>query len=339
MDRPGIARRGADLAVIESAVARAAADRAGEVAVAARRAYAMAGHVARAFELDLAGRVEPAMAAAAAAAGPYLPHLPVDARGRLGGAGELLAGGTARLAQAAEASRIGTSRALLMTRAGQPGIGSAAVGLGAAQLAFAATFRGPRQQFWNRMTLTGLALGGYALMANPGLRQTRLRPRDVATGLASAAALYGTFAIGDRLARRFVPSGQRDIADIYALRELRSKPEIAARLVTVIAPAEELFWRGLLQEAFMARYGRWTGAALGALAYGGVHLVTGNFTLFGAAGIAGAQWSALYAAGTPLSALIVSHTVWDVWIFLVQPTSEVSGEPRATGEPAASPSS
>ena len=47
----------------------------------------------------------------------------------------------------------------------------------------------------------------------------------------------------------------------------------------------------------MARYGRWHGAALAAMAYGGVHIVTGNFTLFGAAGIAGAHWCALYAAG------------------------------------------
>ena len=43
------------------------------------------------------------------------------------------------------------------------------------------------------------------------------------------------------------------------------------------------------------------------MAYGGVHIVTGNFTLFGAAGIAGAHWCALYAAGVPLGALVVSH--------------------------------
>ena len=73
----------------------------------------------------------------------------------------------------------------------------------------------------------------------------------------------------------------------------------------------------------MRRFGRWPGAALAAAAYGGVHVVTGNFTLFGAAGIAGAHWCALYAAGVPLGALIVSHVAWDVWIFLVQPTGEI----------------
>ena len=44
----------------------------------------------------------------------------------------------------------------------------------------------------------------------------------------------------------------------------------------------------------MERFGRWRGAALAAMAYGGVHVVTGNFTLLGAAGIAGAHWCALY---------------------------------------------
>ena len=122
-----------------------------------------------------------------------------------------------------------------------------------------------------------------------------------------------------------MPSGSRDIAEIYALRDLRPRGEIALRLVTIIGPAEELFWRGLVQGGLMTRYGRWRGAALAAAAYGGVHVVTGNFTLFGAAGIAGAHWCALYAAGVPLSALVVSHQLWDVWIFLLQPTSDVGG--------------
>jgi membrane protease YdiL (CAAX protease family) len=140
-------------------------------------------------------------------------------------------------------------------------------------------------------------------------------------GLASAAALYATFQVGDRFARRFVPTGERDIEEIYALRELRPRVEIAARLATIVGPAEELFWRGMIQSALMERYGRVRGAALGTLAYGGVHIVTGNFTLFGAACVAGAHWSLLYAAGVPLGALVVSHATWDIWIFLVQPTN------------------
>ena len=195
-----------------------------------------------------------------------------------------------------------------------------AIGLAAALPAFAATFRGPRPRFWHRMTATGLLLGGLALLAVPSLRRTRVGRRDVALGLTSAAVLYGTFRLGDRFARRYVPGGAGQIGDIYALRELAPRGETALRLAAVIAPAEELFWRGLVQEALMARYGRWRGAAMAAATYSGVHVASGNFTLMGAAGVAGAHWCALRAAGMPMGALIVSHTAWDIWIFLVQPT-------------------
>ena len=204
-----------------------------------------------------------------------------------------------------------------------PGTMSLALGLLGAVAAFSATFNGPRDRFWSRMTRTGIGLGSFALLTSN--RSRRLRPRwwHVPAGLASAGLLYLTFRTGDRFARRFVPGGDAQIRAIYALRSLRPKPEIAARLALLIGPAEEIFWRGLVQSALMRRYGRWPGAAFAALAYGGVHVVTGNFTLIGAAGVAGAHWCTLYAAGVPLGALIVSHTTWDIWIFLLQPTGEI----------------
>jgi uncharacterized protein len=202
--------------------------------------------------------------------------------------------------------------------------GALAIGLVAAQAAFGATFRGPRERFWTRMTYTGIGLGALGIASSAPSRRLRIGPREVVLGLASAGTLYLTFKAGDLFARRFVPGGDAQIRDIYTLRALRPKAEIATRLATVIGPAEEVFWRGLVQAALMRRYGRWTGAAMAAMAYGGVHVVTGNFTLFGAAGIAGAHWCMLYAAGVPLGALVVSHVAWDVWIFLVQPTGEVT---------------
>jgi len=204
-----------------------------------------------------------------------------------------------------------------------PGTGDTllATGLGTAYAAFALTFRGRRSAFWQRMTATGLALGGLALASEPELRRTRLRGHDVITGLASAAGLYGVFLVGDRLARRVLPRGGEEIGSVYELRELGRPAELAARLAMVIGPAEELFWRGFVNARLGRRLGRWPGAAAGSLAYAGAHAATGNFTLFGAAGIAGAYWSALAAAGMPMGALIVSHTAWDLLTFLVVPTS------------------
>jgi hypothetical protein len=199
--------------------------------------------------------------------------------------------------------------------------GLLAAGLTAAYAAFALTFRGPKDRFWQRMTATGLSLGSLALAARPELRRTRIRARDVATGLGIAAGLYGVFKVGDRMARRIMPNGSREIEQMYALRTLLPTPEIAARLALIIAPAEEVFWRGFVQERLQRRLGTWPGAAAASAAYGGAHLPSGNLTLLGAAGVAGAAWGGLYAAGVPLGALVVSHIVWDVWTFLIAPTS------------------
>jgi uncharacterized protein len=190
-----------------------------------------------------------------------------------------------------------------------------------AYAAFALVFRGRRERFWQRMTLTGAVLGTVALVAEPGLRRTRVRPTDAVIGLGSAAALYAIFQAGDRMARRLVPAGGEQIQEVYALRALRPSAELAGRLALVIAPAEELFWRGFLQRRLARGLGPWTAAATAAVAYAGAHVVTGNLTLIGAAGVAGAFWSTAAAAGVPMGALIVSHIAWDIWIFLIAPTT------------------
>jgi len=199
----------------------------------------------------------------------------------------------------------------------------ATLGLGIAYGAFALTFRGPRARFWQRMTTTGAVLGTLAIAGDASLQRPQLRRRDVALGLGIAAGLYGIFQVGDRIARRILPAGDENIGAIYQLRELRPKEEIAARLAAVVGPAEELFWRGLLQRSAMRRWGALPGISLSAGAYGSAHLVTGNPALIGAATVAGVYWSIWAALGTPMAALITSHIVWDIWIFLLAPTQRV----------------
>src|SRR5579859_3555655 len=181
-------------------------------------------------------------------------------------------------------------------------------------------FRGRWGNFWTRMTLGGGSLGLYALITDPAMIRERPARRDLISGLASAAGLYALFQVGDRMSRRIMPSGEKDIEDVYRLRTLAPRPIIAAALVAVIGPSEELFWRGLVQRAFMKRFGAVRGTAAAAAAYGGVHVVTGNATLTGAAGTAGLYWGAEYALQRRLAPLLVSHVLWDLWIFLIQPT-------------------
>lgn len=196
------------------------------------------------------------------------------------------------------------------------------IGLTLAFALFGFTFRGPRSRFWQRMTWTGLALGSLSLIAEPKLRRTRFGLCDVVLGLGSASILYVIFQIGDRLTRLILPKGEAEIGAIYGLEQLRPRQELAARLALIIGPAEELFWRGLVQARLMKQFGALPGYVLGTAAYGGAHLVTGNFTLIGAATVAGAFWGGLAALGVPPGALIISHSFWDVFIFLIAPTKK-----------------
>jgi CAAX protease family protein len=170
------------------------------------------------------------------------------------------------------------------------------------------------------MTLGVGGLGAYALLAEPALRRERPRLSDVASGLGSAAILYGVFQVGDRMARRIMPSGEREIGSIYELRTAAPRSAIATALALVIGPSEEIFWRGLVQRGLHRRFGRRRGWLIASSIYGAVHLVSENLTLTGAATTAGLFWGALYARDERLTPLIISHITWDIWIFLVAPT-------------------
>ena len=178
------------------------------------------------------------------------------------------------------------------------------------------------------MTLGVGGLGAYSLITEPALRRERVRLKDFVTGLGSAAGLYAIFQVGDRLARRIMPAGDREIAGIYELRGAAPRAAIATALGLVIGPGEELFWRGLVQRRLMRRFGRLRGTLLASSIYGGVHLVSENLTLTGAAATAGLFWGAVYAREERVAPLIISHVAWDIWIFLIAPTVKVMPSSR-----------
>jgi membrane protease YdiL (CAAX protease family) len=197
---------------------------------------------------------------------------------------------------------------------------AAVFGLALAASLFTWVFRARDGRFWLRMPIAAGLLGLLALHSTPGRRRDSPGLIDVATGLLSASALYVIFQVGDRLARRIMPRGGRDIAAIYALRSTSPRWLIALLLAGIIAPCEELFWRGLLQEQFAKRFGTLRGTIAASLCYGLVHVGSRNLTLTGAAATAGAFWGMQYALQRRLPALIVSHVAWDLWIFLIAPT-------------------
>ena len=143
---------------------------------------------------------------------------------------------------------------------------------------------------------------------------------ELTTSPPRPSGLYAIFSVGDRAARKLVPQGNDQIDEVYRLRMLEARPKIALRLGTVVGPAEELFWRAWVQPRVGRGLSPTQRVAAGAAAYASAHLVTRNFTLVGAAAVAGAYWGALYETGVDLESLIVSHVLWDTVILLLRPT-------------------
>jgi membrane protease YdiL (CAAX protease family) len=202
-----------------------------------------------------------------------------------------------------------------------------AVGLVAAAL-FIALFRfrrlGPLD-FWGGfaaiialvLALSFLVDRGYARRLAEDLREGTLR--KMALGAASAAALYAVFAVGRLIALRLLPFAGSGIWKVYALKEGVPLLRVVLLITLVIGPGEELFWRGFFQDRTAATTKPWFGFAFAALLYTTVHLASGNIMLVLAAAVCGVFWGWLYLRYRSPLLNIVSHTLWDLAVFVVFP--------------------
>ena len=107
---------------------------------------------------------------------------------------------------------------------------------------------------------------------------------------------------------------------IYSMKGGTPPAVIALLLLLVIGPAEEIFWRGFIQRRMMARWGANAGLIAATACYTLVHLPSLNFMLIVAAGVVGGCWGLIYRFfPRSLTALIISHAVWDACAFVLFP--------------------
>jgi len=143
--------------------------------------------------------------------------------------------------------------------------------------------------------------------------------RKVGFGIASAAALYGVFAVGRALALRLFPFAAAGIDHVYALRTGVPILRVVLLIALIIGPGEELFWRGFFQERTGATTKPAFGFILTAVLYTAVHLASGNIMLVLAAAVCGVFWGWLYLRFRSPVLNIISHTLWDLAVFVVFP--------------------
>lgn len=176
--------------------------------------------------------------------------------------------------------------------------------------------------FWWWMAGNGVLLSRLGLWLDRGLRRElsadlrRLALGTVALGASSSSLLYGIFALGNWGLRRLTAAAGAGIQDVYRFGEGVPTWRIVALLCLAIGPAEEIVWRGVLQRGWSARLGDRRGWMAATATYAAVHLASGNPVLAMAALVGGAVWGWMYLRCRSLTANIISHTLWDLAVFV-----------------------
>ena len=175
--------------------------------------------------------------------------------------------------------------------------------------------------FWLKIAVAAGILAGVSLWASPEslLKECRFRKRHLIIGLLSALFLYVVFLFGKIFLILFFHSAQASIESVYAPRQGLPGWGIALLLICITSPAEEIFWRGLVQRVLMKKFHPFPGCFLALTCYAGVHIVTLNVPLILAAGVAGFFWGIIYLQQKSLWPAMISHALWSVLVFLVLP--------------------
>ena len=179
--------------------------------------------------------------------------------------------------------------------------------------------------FWIEMTIAASLLAGLALFFNHlsgeaiNYRLYCFEPKYILIGIISAVVLYLVFYCGDIISKYILPFADKQVIGVYSNKSLLSPVIIGLLLVFIIGPAEEVFWRGFVQDTLAEKFGENKGWVIASLIYGAVHIVALNFMLFMAALICGFFWGWIFRKYKSVWPGIISHALWDLTIFILIP--------------------
>lgn len=179
----------------------------------------------------------------------------------------------------------------------------------------------PHVNFWWMMTISALTLSVCATWFRPDWwKQLHFTPSNLLWGIVIAVALWCVFWIGDKISAWMFSFARPQVDTIYGMKEGESPWLLAALMLLVIGPAEEIFWRGYVQQTLSVRWNKNVAFVMTTAIYALVHAGSCNFMLIMAALVAGAVWGLLYRFyPRRFAAIILSHALWDVAVFIFFP--------------------
>jgi CAAX protease family protein len=181
--------------------------------------------------------------------------------------------------------------------------------------------------FWVLLTFSTSLLSAVAfVLGRPLLLSREFTAKNVLFGILLAALLYAIFYLGNqflimvsRLFPALLPDRAGNIASVYANLGGLSPSLVAFLLFFPIGFGEEVFWRGFVQRRFRERWSGRSAFLLTSLLYTAIHLPTGNPVLILAALTCGLFWGGFYWSTGSLVPVLVSHMLWDPFIFVIFP--------------------
>ena len=177
----------------------------------------------------------------------------------------------------------------------------------------------PHVSFWWMMTGSALTLTILSSFVNPKWwKRVNWSTSNILMGIAIAIALWGVFWIGDKVSSWMFPTFARPQVNlIYGMKAGESPLLLSVLLLFLIGPAEEIFWRGYVQERLSRRFSPNLGFLIATACYTLVHIASFNFMLIMASLVCGIAWGGLYRLFPHrFSAIILSHALWDAAVFV-----------------------
>ncbi len=168
------------------------------------------------------------------------------------------------------------------------------------------------------MTGSACTLSLFATLFRPNwYRSVQITPTNIILGVSIAVALWAVFWCGDKISQLLFNFARPQVDLIYGMKEGESPWLLTALMLFLIGPAEEIFWRGYVQQTLSERWNKNIAFIATTIVYALVHAGSCNFMLTMAALVAGFFWGALYrCCPNRFFAIILSHALWDVAVFI-----------------------
>ena len=176
--------------------------------------------------------------------------------------------------------------------------------------------------FWWWMSLNVILLVSFGFYSDKSYLSLILKDfqdglfKKIGLGIISAGLLYAVFFIGNTVSGMIFPFAGTEIGQVYSFKQNASALRIVLLMIVIIGPGEELFWRGYLQRHWQNRFGKIKGFVFASVMYALVHAASGNIMLVLSAGVCGLFWGFLYLRYRSVLLICVSHTLWDLMIFM-----------------------